>query len=278
MFNMDGFHFDAEQLTEHITKIAGEKILAACEEVIQEMGERGVGISINPLSDPSRDGSHVTFADTTSPRSKSVKNSNSGWQKKCVEVANIERQKRMGKKREKSDTEPQFPYTTSPTTLRKLLKEIPKRPKPGKLMISTLKTWNVTAANDGSPIRVLRNLGMVGASGEPLQPYIDYMKPVPAGPTALGTLLKEKYKGLFEASHEPHKDTEALKNYFNIHAGGSEQTIALQVQTFKALQSMRISRVARLVLVTIQAQQQQQRAAHRLATPTIMEARRRCRQ
>lgn len=141
----------------------------------------------------------------------------------------------MGKRREKADTEPQFPYTTSPTTLRKLLKEIPKRPKPGKLVLSTLKTWNVTAANDASPIRVLRDLGMVGSGGEPLQPYIDYMRPVPAGPIALGSLLKEKYKGLFEASHEPQKDAEALKNYFNIHAGGSAQTIALQLQTFKAL-------------------------------------------
>jgi hypothetical protein len=141
----------------------------------------------------------------------------------------------MGKKREKADTEPQFPYTTSPTALRKLLKEIPKRPKPGKLSLTLLKTWNVTAANDASPIRVLRDLGLVGASGEPLQQYIDYMKPAPAGPTALGKLLKEKYKGLFEASHEPEKDAESLKSYFNVHAGGSEQTIALQLQTFKAL-------------------------------------------
>jgi Family of unknown function (DUF5343) len=141
----------------------------------------------------------------------------------------------MSKKREKADTEPQFPYTVSPGALRKLLKEIPNRPKPGKLTLNSLKTWNVTSSNDASPIRVLRELGMVGGSGEPLQPYIDFMQPAPGGPNALGSLIKEKYKGLFEASHEPHKDNEALRKFFNIHAGGSAQTINLQLQTFKAL-------------------------------------------
>jgi hypothetical protein len=139
------------------------------------------------------------------------------------------------KKKEHADTKPQFPYTTSLASLRKLLKKIPDSPKPSKLTLDVLKTWNVTSSNDASPLRVLKDLGMLGSAGEPLAPYVAFMQPTPVGPAALGSLIKQKYSGLFEASHEPHKNSETLKKYFNIHAGGSPATIDLQIQTFKAL-------------------------------------------
>jgi len=141
----------------------------------------------------------------------------------------------MGRKRQKSDTQPKYPYTTRPAALRKLLKAIPEKPKPGKLTLATLKTWNVISTNDATPLGVLKKLGMVGSSGEPLNGYADFMKAPPAGPRSLGTMIKEHYKDVFESSHEPHKDTQALRQFFNINAGGSEKTIDLQIQTFKAL-------------------------------------------
>jgi hypothetical protein len=141
----------------------------------------------------------------------------------------------MARQRAKSDTQPRFAYTTSPSALRRLLKEIPKRPKPGKLTLEVLKTWQVISTNDATPVGVLKKLGMVGPGGEPLKSYADFMQPPPTGPRALGALIKEHYKELFETSHEPHKDQSELKPFFNIHAGGGERAIDLQIQTFKAL-------------------------------------------
>jgi hypothetical protein len=55
------------------------------------------------------------------------------------------------------------------------------------------------------------------------------------GPAVLGEAVKRVWEPLFQLSHHPHKeDDERLKNYFNIHSGGSDATLAFQIQTFKA--------------------------------------------
>jgi hypothetical protein len=138
-------------------------------------------------------------------------------------------------KRGTSDTTPKFPYTTSPAALRRLLQEIPKRPRPGKLTLDVLKTWKVTSSNDATPISVLKKLGLVGVNGEPLQGYADFMQPPPTGPRSLGVRVREQYKELFETSHEPHKNPSELRTFFNINSGGGERAIDYQIQTFKAL-------------------------------------------
>jgi hypothetical protein len=138
-------------------------------------------------------------------------------------------------KRPKADTQPKFPYTTSPAALRRLLQEIPRRPKPGKLTLDTMKTWKATGSNDATPISVLKKLGLLGPTGEPLQGYVDFMQPPPSGPRALGARVREHYKALFETSHEPHKNSADLRTFFNINSGGGERAIDYQIQTFKAL-------------------------------------------
>jgi hypothetical protein len=143
--------------------------------------------------------------------------------------------KKSSTRRQKADTPARYPYTTTPAALRRLLQEIPKRPKPGKMTLDTLKTWKVASSNDATPLSVLKKLGMLSTTGEPLQPYTDYMMSPPSGPRSLGVRLREVYKELFESSHEPHKNSGELKTFFNIHSGGGERTIDLQVQTFKAL-------------------------------------------
>ena len=138
----------------------------------------------------------------------------------------------------KSETQPKFPYTTTPAALRRLLQEIPKRPKPGKLTLDTLKTWNVTKTNDATPLGVLKKLGILGPTGEPLEGYTEFMQSPPAGPQSLGPQpagLRVRREVLFETSHEPQKETGELRTFFNIHSGGGERTIDLQIQTFKAL-------------------------------------------
>ncbi len=141
----------------------------------------------------------------------------------------------MPKKR--SDTsEPKFPYSTEPKALRRLLTEIPKRPKPTNVTLETLKSWSVSKnSNSRTAIAVLKKLGLLGASGEPAESYVDFMK-TGTGPGALATRIKEVYAVLFENSHAPQDEpNDELRKLFNIHSGGGEQAMRLQIQTFKAL-------------------------------------------
>lgn len=137
--------------------------------------------------------------------------------------------------RAKSESVPRFPYTNSPGALRKLLTAIPAKPRPSKLTLEMMKTWKVTSTNEASPLRVLKDIGLLSANGEPQAAYNAYMEPPPKGPRALGARLKEVYKELFEVSHEPHKNQSDLNSFFRINAGGGERTIEYQIQTFKAL-------------------------------------------
>jgi hypothetical protein len=149
--------------------------------------------------------------------------------------------KRPAKKPKKSNesanqatTQPKFPYSNKPNSLRKFLEQIPKRPKPAKVNADTLKGWGLKDSNDYSIIRVLKALGLVGGNGEPTEIYTAFMTPG-KGPAVLGQAVRRVWAPLFELSHQPNKeDDEKLRNYFNIHSGGSDATLALQIQTFKA--------------------------------------------
>lgn len=133
-------------------------------------------------------------------------------------------------------SDPKFAYTTAPSVLRKLLKEIPKRPKPPKVDENTLQSWGLPkGGNPLTAVRVLKKLGLLSTSGEPQEAYVEFMKQG-TGPRALAARIKDHYRVLFENSHSPQTDsTDALKNLFNIHSGGGEATLDLQIQTFKAL-------------------------------------------
>ena len=131
-------------------------------------------------------------------------------------------------------TQPKFPYTNKPNSLRKFLEQIPKRPKPSKVNADTLKGWGLKDSNDYSIIRVLKALGLVGSNGEPTEAWTTFMTPE-KGPAVLGQAVRRVWAPLFQLSHQPNKEgDEKLRNYFNIHSGGSETTIGLQIQTFKA--------------------------------------------
>lgn len=147
----------------------------------------------------------------------------------------------MAKKKSKSapkkntETEPKFPYTTKPSSLRKFLQDIPKKPKPTKFTKDLVKSWGYRDANDYSIIRVLKSIGMLNASNEPTDIYTDFMS-LSIGGAALAAPLRKTYEPIFAASHEPHKESnEVLQNLFNIHSGGGERTLDQQIQTFKSL-------------------------------------------
>jgi hypothetical protein len=131
---------------------------------------------------------------------------------------------------------PAFPYTTQPQALKRLLSEIPKRPKPPKMTMETLKGWKVSSNNNSvTVIRVLKKIGLLHESGQPTDHYAAFMKPG-TGSSVLGQQLRETYRVLFENSLSPQTaPTDELKTLFNIHSGGGDDAMRYQIQTFKAL-------------------------------------------
>lgn len=138
-------------------------------------------------------------------------------------------------RRKQANTEPKFPYTTKPSSLRRLLQDIPKKPKPPKFDRELLKSWGFSDANDYSMIRVLKAVGLLDPNNQPTELYAQYMQ-LDGGAVALAEPIKRTYEPLFHASHTPYKESnEKLQNLFNIHSGGGERALDQQIQTFKAL-------------------------------------------
>jgi hypothetical protein len=154
---------------------------------------------------------------------------------KNLDTPNLAEAPIMAKKGPDS-VEPKFPYTNEPNSLRRLLAEIPKRPKPPKVTLETLKAWGVSNSHGAqTAINVLKKIGLLGQSGEPTNIYVEFMK-TGSGPAALAERIKDTYRVLFESSHAPQNDTpDEMKKLFHIHSGGGEEAMRLQVQTFKAL-------------------------------------------
>jgi hypothetical protein len=126
-----------------------------------------------------------------------------------------------------------FPYTTRPSGLRKVLSEIPKRPRPPRVNKAFLAAMGLTGTENQSILRVLRAIGLINSNNEPTEQYVAFMREG-TGPGVLGQLVRQTYAVLFEAALRPCSEApENLRNLFNIHSGGG--TIDLQIQTFKAL-------------------------------------------
>jgi hypothetical protein len=143
--------------------------------------------------------------------------------------------KNDGGSRPKAETAPAFPYTTKPASLRRFLKEIPKKPKPTKFDKSLLKSWGFGDSNDLTMLRVLRAVSLVNDKNEPTELYSRFMV-LDSGAKALAPEIRRVYAPLFQASHKPYDESnEKLRNLFNIHSGGGDRALDQQIQTFKAL-------------------------------------------
>src|SRR6266571_5051171 len=79
-------------------------------------------------------------------------------------------------KNKRAETEPKFPYTTKPSSLRRLLKEIPTKPKPPRFDKELLRSWGFTDANDYSMLRVLKAVGVLNDKNEPTDIYSKFMQ------------------------------------------------------------------------------------------------------
>lgn len=131
-------------------------------------------------------------------------------------------------------TKPKFPYSSKPNSLRKFLELVTTKPRPSKVNGSTLRAWGLKDTNDQTIIRVLKALGLVDSKNEPTDRYTEFMSPE-KGPAVLAGAVRDVWAPIFENSHEPYREDDAtLRRYFNVSSGGSESTMACQVQTFKA--------------------------------------------
>lgn len=131
--------------------------------------------------------------------------------------------------------EARFPYTTKPSSLRRMLQTIPTKPRPPKLNSQLLKSWGFADTNDLTILRVLKAVGLLSQTNEPTDAYASYMN-LQTGSAALAEPVRRVYAPLFQASHAPYRDPpEQLKNLFNINSGGGERSIDFQIATFKAL-------------------------------------------
>lgn len=133
------------------------------------------------------------------------------------------------------NTEAKFPYTTKPASLRRLLKDIPKKPKPSKFDRALLKSWGFSDNNDQTMLRALKAVNLINDRNEPTDLYSQYMS-LDDGAKVLSPEIRRVYAPLFQASHTPYQESnEKLKNLFNIHSGGGDRSLEFQIQTFKAL-------------------------------------------
>ena len=144
-------------------------------------------------------------------------------------MANKTKKPSRAKKGHETSSQPSYPYCTVPKSLRRFLEMVPQKPKPPKVTTSTLQLWGLKSGNDASILRVLKTLELLGPNGETTSPYAEFMRK-DSGPAALGTKIRATYAKLFENVTKPENaSNEELINFFNIHSGGSEATIRLQV-------------------------------------------------
>src|SRR3989344_6737211 len=130
---------------------------------------------------------------------------------------------------------PKYPYCSTPNSLRRFLEIAPDRPKPSKVVGTTLKGWGFKNTNDQSILRVLKKLELLSPSGETTSHYVSFMNK-DSGPAVLGQRIKLVYSDLFEnVAHPENANPEDLKNFFNTNAGGGKEAVRQQIETFKAL-------------------------------------------
>lgn len=133
------------------------------------------------------------------------------------------------------NTQPVFPYCDRPGALRRFLGEVPRRPRPLKVNGEYLSGLRMGGSANATLVRVLKTLGFVNEHNQPTELYAGFMH-AGTGPAIMAKQVRATYPQLFAAHHRPDREpNDSLRNLFNIHSGGAERTIELQIQTFRAL-------------------------------------------
>lgn len=125
-------------------------------------------------------------------------------------------------------------YTTVPGKLPDLLNKIRESGVPSKASNAWLETIGFKSSNDRSMLAVLRQIGLIDASGLPTPAWKQYRG---AGSKAvLGRAIKTGYQDLFTTYPNAHtRSSTDISHVFSTQSDASKQTVDKMVSTFKTL-------------------------------------------
>ena len=125
--------------------------------------------------------------------------------------------------------EKKYPYTTVPNNLRKLLQKLPSLGSPPKATQKWLESIGFTGGNNRSLLPVLRQIGVINASGEPTE----YWTALRSGDrVTFADAVRKAYRELFVTyTDAPKQDAETLRTFFRTHTGLGEKAQSFCVRT-----------------------------------------------
>jgi hypothetical protein len=127
-----------------------------------------------------------------------------------------------------------FAYTTVPGKVGPLLKKIQEVGVPPKATYDWLKSIGFTSSNDRSLLVVLKQVGLIDASGAPTKRWKDFRGK--DGRSALADAIRTGYADLFATYPDADKKSPSdLDAFFKTHTNAGQQAIDKTVRTFKAL-------------------------------------------
>ncbi len=128
----------------------------------------------------------------------------------------------------------EFTYTTVPGKIKPLLEKIRGVGVPAKVTVQWLKTIGFTSSNDSSLIGVLKQAGLIDASGIPTSTWTLYRGA--KHKSVLGDAIRKGYADLYAVYPDAHsRSATELDHVFSTSSSAGKQVIAKTVATFKAL-------------------------------------------
>ena len=127
-----------------------------------------------------------------------------------------------------------FAYTTVPGKVAALLEKMKSVGVPPKATNDWLKSIGFTSSNDRSLLAVLKQIGLIDASGQPTKRWRDFRGT--GGKQALADAIRTGYSELFATySDADSRAVSELENFFKTHTDAGQQAIDKTVSTFRAL-------------------------------------------
>ena len=132
----------------------------------------------------------------------------------------------------------EYIYVTNPARLKAFLEKIQGVGIPEKVTLKYLQQLGFKSPNDRAYVSVMKNLGFLSSSGEPIERWKAYRNKR-KGPAILAQAIKENYAALYQMYPDAHlKDNEALRNFFSSHTTVGANTLGYMVRTFKTITSL----------------------------------------
>jgi len=131
-----------------------------------------------------------------------------------------------------------FVYTSNTAKIRRFLETIQTAGVPPKLTIKHLESLGFKNTNDRALVAIMKAIGFVSATGEPIERWGKYRDKAKAA-AVLAEGLREYYAELFKTYPDAHlKDIEALHNFFSTHTSVGAGALRYIIATFKTLADM----------------------------------------